>query len=339
MKLLIFGDVHIADKPPAGRVDDYTDAVLSKLEAISHICEVQGVEYALSLGDIYHTKQANRVSHRLVQQLIHTFKNFPCRVLVAPGNHDYGPAGLDSLAHQPLGTLAEAGAIDLALGIELLSEEGCLESQCWLIPRPYDAAADGLSGETDPSYYSLTEKEQERIETAPENVSRPRPVIGLAHGSLLAPGDSRPYPYVNVDKIPGIEQYDLLVSGHIHESLGVVKVGKTLFANPGSIGRTRRDIATYARTVEVLIVTVDESGVGVEEVPLPGVAPALEVFGNREAEDTPNLPTDEIAQFVSGLGEGLRADQLSLPELIAELGDIPPEVKIEVERLLEENTA
>ena len=76
-----------------------------------------------------------------------------------------------------------------------------------------------------------------------------------------------------------------MVSGHIHESLGVVQVGKTIFANPGSISRTRRDLASYSRTIEVLLVNVDKTGLTVEEIPLPGVRPALEVFGRREVDD------------------------------------------------------
>jgi predicted phosphodiesterase len=230
--------------------------------------------------------------------------------------------------------LDKAGAVNIVLDMQYVAHEPGVQGsfeEFWLVPRPYNAAAEGVhDGQTDPSYYALTEEERELI------AKNPAPVIGLAHGSVLGPGDSRQYPYVNVDQIPGLEKYDLLVSGHLHECLGVVPVGKTLFANPGSIVRTRRDIASYARTVEVLVVSIDAKGLTVEEVPLPGVAPALEVFGRREPDDAPDLPTDEISRFVDMLGKGLRADELTIPELLAELGDIESEVKAEVQRLLEE---
>ncbi len=318
MRLLIFGDLHAADKPPGGRVDDYTRAILDKLDAIAKLCEKYGVEYACSLGDTFHVKQPNRVSHSLVQQLILAFKRFPCEVLTIPGNHDLGPDGLASLARQPLGTLERAGAVTIILDAEIYGKD----EPVWIVPRPYSAEAEGVhNGQTDPSYYAT--------EAAVE------PIIGLAHGSLLAPGDSRPYPYVNVDDIPGLEKYDLFVSGHIHEALGVVKVGKTIFCNPGSIGRTRGDIPSYTRTVEVLMVTVDKNGVSVEEVPVPGVRPATEVFGGREVTEEEAAPSDEISKFVEVLGEGLRADSLSIPELLAEF-DVDPEIKATVQRLLEE---
>ena len=321
----MFGDLHAADKPPGGRVDDYTQAILDKLGAIAGLCEKYEVSYALGTGDVLHVKQPNRVSHTLVQKLITAFKAFPCEVLVTVGNHDIGPDGLDSLPRQPLGTLEKAGAVQILHDRQLLAVDGDPTSQVWIIPHHYNAAAEGVyNGETDPSYYVV-----------PEGTYNGRPIIGLAHGSLLAPGDTRPYPYVNVDDIPNFELYDLLISGHIHESLGVVKVGDSLFANPGSIGRTRRDIPSYTRTVEVLVVTVDENGVSVEEVPVPGVRPATEVFGGREAPEEAEAPSDEITKLVDMLGEGLRADSLSIPELLAEF-DIEPETKAVVARLLEE---
>lgn len=326
-RLLVFGDLHLADKAPAGRVDDYSQTILKKLESISLLCRDYQVQYALGTGDVFHVKQPNRVSHSLVQQAISTFKAFPCEVLIVPGNHDLGPSGIESLPNQPLGVLEKAGAITILLHAQHFPD-------FWLIPRPYNALAEGAySDEVDPSYYSLTEAEYHDVQQIDSSV------IGLAHGSIVAPGDSRPYPHIQVDQIPGISKYDLFLDGHLHENLGVVPVGdKTLFANPGSIARVSRNLPSYTRTVGVLVVNITSEGkMSIEEVPLPGVKPALEIFGAR-LEESPALDySAKIASFVEALGEDIRAEKVSWEERLAVLdGDIPASVLTEVKRLLEE---
>ncbi len=326
------GDLHVADKAPAGRVDDYMDTILNKLVAIRDICVELGGCKAFFTGDIFHIKHPNRVSHRLVQELIHLFKSFPNVVHVNPGNHDLGPAGMLSLPSQPLGVLEKAGAVTINLQARYFHEGGSF----WLIPRPYNAAAEGVQdGEVHPEHYSITESERADIDDFPA------PIIGLFHASIVGPGDSRPYPHFTADAIPSFEEYDLIISGHLHENLGVVPVGKkTMFANPGSIARTSRNLPSYTRTVGVLAVNITSDGkMHIDEVPLPGVKPALEVFGAR-LEESPALEYDtKIAQFVEALGEDIRAEKLSWEERLATLGgDIPAPVLAEVQRLLEEAT-
>ena len=324
-RILFFGDLHLADKAPSGRVDDYRQTILNKLAAIGQLCQQYDVDLAVQDGDWFHVKVPNRVSHRLVQDTIRVASAFPCPIWTIKGNHDIAADG--GIEQQPLGVLHEAEAV-------VVLEEIVRTEDFWLVPRHYSTGAEGFStGEVDPSYYSLTEDEQNRI------AEDPAFVIGVAHGSLLAPGDSRPYPFVTVDQIPNLQAYDLLVSGHIHEALGIVEIGKTVFVNMGSIGRTKRDLASYSRTIEVLIVEVDDRGLTITEVPLPGVRPALEVFGRRTPDEAPDMNSDDISNFVEMLSQGIRADQLSIPELLSELSkteNIEPAVKAEVQRLLEE---
>ncbi len=337
--ILFAGCLHVSDKAPSGRVDDYTDTILNKLVAIRELCVELGGCPAFFSGDLFHLKQPNRVSHGLVQELIHIFKSFPNGVHVNLGNHDLGPAGVASLPKQPLGVLERAGVITIPLHARLIVLGGQDDDthSFWLIPRPYNAAAEGVhDGEVQPGHYTITESEREDI------AKFPAPIIGLAHASIVGLGDTRPYPHIPVDTIPGIEEYDLLVSGHLHENLGVVPVGdKTLFANPGSIARTSRNLPSYTRTVGVLVVDITDKGrMTIKEVPLPGVKPALEVFGAR-LEDKPVLENDSrLAEFVSALGEDIRAEKLSWEEMLANLPEnIPVPVLTEVQRLLEEASA
>ncbi len=263
-KLVFVGDLHIADNPPLGRVEGYKEQIFAKLSAIRKICSDYDA-LPVFLGDVFHIKRPDRVSHQLTQEMIVGLGIFKEKPLVVPGNHDCGPTGLASLSRQPLGTLLRAGVI------ELLTEHKqppLIDNGYMLVARSYNTERD-----SDPSYYSLTEKEAK--------LSQGNKVIMVAHGSLIPTGATRPYPCVNVETIPGIEKIDLLVSGHIHENLGMSPIGDTgnVFANFGSVGRVARTQANMMRTVSVgLLNTI---GMHLEEVEIPGVLPALEVFEQR----------------------------------------------------------
>ncbi len=319
MRIAFFGDLHVADKAPLGRIDDYRTTILNKLREISNICLEQEVDYCISTGDLFHIKRPNRVSHSLVQEMIEIFRGFPCEVFAIQGNHDQGPEGVESIGKQPLGVLEKAGVI------KILSSIKDSRIGVWIIPRPYNS-----EGDADPMYYALSATEIALLE------SNPAPTIMVAHGSVLAPRDERPYPYVNVDELPNVASLDLFVAGHIHENLGIhtLKSG-TIFANVGSIGRTARTQANYVRKVQMLIANIDQKGISVESVEIPGVPPAFEVFEGKEMI-TNEAPNEEIKKFVERLGEGLRSEELTIDELLASLENLKPSVKVLLRTYLEE---
>ncbi|KKL61202.1 hypothetical protein LCGC14_2197710, partial [marine sediment metagenome] len=322
-KLVFVGDIHIADNPPLGRVEGYKEQIFTKLSAIRKICNDQKA-LPIFLGDVYHLKRPDRVSHQLTQEMIVGLGIFEEKPLVVPGNHDLGPTGLASLSRQPLGTLLHAGVINL---LTEYMNPGWSDSEVVVIARSYNTERDD-----DPTYYSPTEEEVKW--------AHGRKRIMVAHGSLIPTGATRPYPCVNVETIPGVEKLSLLVSGHIHEDLGISEVGKvdTLFANLGSVGRVARTQSNMMRTVKILMVTVQEEGeIWLEQIDIPGVLPALEVFEHKDnyEVDSP-AQSDEITRFVDSLGEGLRVEQNDIPTLLANISFPNEPVRKRVQELLEE---
>lgn len=335
MNLLYFGDPHTSDRAPAGRIDDYSTNILNKLIEVGKLCVKYDIQYAVGLGDIFHSKRSNRVSDYLRQRLISIFKGFPCPVGVVPGNHDLGPDELASLSRQPLGTLEKAGAIQILLEPIYFKSKDVFDTGVWLIPRPYSE-----KGDADPDYYALTEVEKNRIDA-----EAPGLVVMVAHGSILPPGGERPYPCVNVDTIPGIEDIDLLVSGHLHENMGIytldiqTKPPCTYFANLGSLARTARTQANYSRQVQVLMQGVTNDGtLQVQALDIPGVLPALEVFEVKNTGLSSEAPSDEVENLVKALGKGLQSDTMSWPELLSSV-NVGGDVKQLVQKLLEEAEA
>lgn len=105
VKLLTIGDVHICDHAPGKRRDGYKERILAKLNECVKIAKENSVTHVLFLGDIFHLKAANRVSHRLVQDVGEVLRSFEVPVYILVGNHDITDGSLETLDKQPLGVL------------------------------------------------------------------------------------------------------------------------------------------------------------------------------------------------------------------------------------------
>jgi DNA repair exonuclease SbcCD nuclease subunit len=291
-----FTDLHLSDKPPLGRIDDYRQALLNKLTEIGVIARANACATVLFGGDFFHQKRANRVSHGLRTEAGRILNNWRIPVDGVMGNHDQGPAGIASLDDQPI------GGLHYNKQLTIHSNPLRLAAAVAVLFRNYDAER-----EADPDYYQLTEMERDWLDG--------EKVIMVAHGPLLPPGETRPYPTVDVSEIVGV---DLLLSGHIHENLGVMKVGDMTFANPGSVGRFSRTQDNFVRKPTMYIITVPE--LTITEFEIPGVAPAFEVFEGRPEEAGPGQPSDEVQAFLDTLGKGLQTEEVDPKALMAEMG-------------------
>ena len=106
IKALVIGDVHICDHAPGKRVEGYRENILAKLYECVKIAKDNACTHVIFLGDIFHIKVPNRVSHSIVQDMADVFLAFDLPVFVLVGNHDITHGTLDTLPKQPLGTLA-----------------------------------------------------------------------------------------------------------------------------------------------------------------------------------------------------------------------------------------
>ncbi len=329
-KILFCGDVHLSDRPPLGRVENYREQVLDKLEEIGKISNEEEVDAVCLLGDIYHSKRPMFTSHYLVQKVQEVLATYHGKVFILPGNHDQGPEGLDSLRRQPLGVLRETvthilgwtsntftgGHIDPTSGS--LSPIGVYT----LISRPYDAKRD-----LDPAYYRLTDEEK----------LMPAPRILVAHGSLVPKDDPNWAVEYHHYALP-VEDIDtegiaLLVSGHIHEPFGpMMLTGGTTFLNPGSISRTSRKEINFTRTPIVVLYNTALSTF--TSIPLKSVLPASEVF--VAPEEGGSVVTDEIREFADSLATGLSLEEVSVDQMLAGLSGVSEPAKEIIREELEE---
>ena len=105
MRIAIVGDVHLMEKPPRHRKDNFLTAALDKLEYIASMNDK-----VIILGDLFHT--SNNSSY-LFNRVFASLNKFPNKFLAIPGNHDIFHNNMNSLDRTTLGSLVQTGVIDL----------------------------------------------------------------------------------------------------------------------------------------------------------------------------------------------------------------------------------
>jgi len=155
----------------------------------------------------------------------------------------------------------------------------------------------------------------------------------VTHGSIVPPGEVRPYPTVAADFID-FTGIDLILGSHIHEHMGVHEIGKGYFANLGSLGRIARTADSMTREVVCLLVTVQiDGGLFFEEVPITSARPAAEVFlAMREGGE---IDVFGAENFGDSILAALDVEEMSVADLLAAYAaDLPDGVKRRLEHYL-----
>jgi len=109
MKLLCTADLHITNKKPANRKDDYFETCMNKFEQILDIARQEEVEAIIVAGDFFDSPTVPYfVTKRVMELIIEYDKDF----YVVPGQHDlrYHTAGIDNT---PIGLLQTTGKVHI----------------------------------------------------------------------------------------------------------------------------------------------------------------------------------------------------------------------------------
>jgi DNA repair exonuclease SbcCD nuclease subunit len=312
--ILIVNDLHIADRPPLGRKESYQTDILMKMGEIARRCNDFDIDALIITGDVFHSKRPSQVSHRLVQILQEWCgSTITCPVYILPGNHDMGPAGLASLHEQPIGGLQHSAVLLRDCTAFTLGPYG--QPQVLVVPRPYNRQRD-----MDPTYYQLTEMELEMIERMTT-----KSTLMIAHGSIIPPGQDRPYAHITADQID-LTGIDVLASGHIHENLGMHEVDNKIFVNFGAISRPSRTKDNLTRQPNICLITLtgNDPRLGVVRPVALNARPAEEVFVETIIDDASGAEVpDDVIEFAELLAQGMESEALPLEELIAKMPEVP----------------
>lgn len=303
-------DVHLSDRAPSSRTDDWADAVFDKLGQVRDLAREVNAAAIIDGGDFFHIKSPTRNSHALVNRTAEHHANYPCPVYCTPGNHDAVYGDYSFLPQQPLGVLYSTGVFK-----RLYDEhEAVFRRSGGITVRVVGIPYHGTS-------YDM--ERFTRIERGNEDI-----LICVAHvlashkgGTMFEGEDIIKYADL-VDTAP-----DVYLFGHWHKNQGVEEIGGKQFVNIGSLTRGSLSQDNLDRVPAAAVLRCTEQGVEIEVKPL-NVRPAEEVF-DVEGRERQVKRQVEMDSFVTAIRDALQPTEgeQTLAEAVTGMGDVPNEIR------------
>lgn len=327
IKLLWRTDLHLSDRAPASRCDDWNDSLFAKLDQVKLVAKKVGVDAVLDGGDYFHVKSPSRTSHELVRRSAEHHHDYPCPVYCTPGNHDavYGDYG--NLPRQPLGVLYASGVFQRlydeheAVFEEFEEFEGGGRTQTFkvrVVGIPYHGT------EYDLDRFTGIKKGDEDFLVVVAHV-----LASHKGGSMFEGEDILRY-----RDLAALDP-DLWCLGHWHKDQGVQEVDGKLFVNVGSMSRGALNQDDLERKPAIALLSFDrQTGIKVQTLRLR-VAPAEEVF-NLDARVRSQARESTMDAFVETVREELaEKPKQSLKETVEGMANLPQKVREKAQMYLE----
>jgi DNA repair exonuclease SbcCD nuclease subunit len=309
MKVVLAGDLHAADRPPSSCTPVYRDDMLDLLHQAVSLATAHQAPLVLA-GDILHAKAPSRTSHKLILDLIRTFKHCRQDVYVVPGNHDVQNDRYESLVEgQPLGVLAAAGAVRLLRGWDLEHFSGAMGDK-----PPLIYGVPWLQHWTDDAVDAALWQYRTTTLVATRSA---RPLV-VAHAPLYPPGLELKWEHYPAAKFAeAMGGYGSVFYGHVHEPHGVWSEGGVVFCNNGAL--SRGSLHEYNLDRQVGVTVWDDSDGSFEFIPLAS-RPASEVFRLTEVTET-KAAEGRLADFLAAI-DSADLQVVSIEAVMAHIRDL-----------------
>lgn len=281
IKFLIRTDVHINDKAPESRSDDYMETVLGKLRQIGDIARQRGVDAVLDNGDFFHNKSASKNSHHLVKKVSEVHREYPCKVYENPGNHDFPYGNVDYVEKQPLGVLFATGVFE-RMTDHIFTDDSGLKVR--VVGFPYKV-------EFTVEEFDLERGDEDILIVAAHTFASPTGTESFGREKFLS--------YKELAECSP----DVFIFGHYHIDQGIQEVLGKKFFNLGSLTRGSLTQDNLERIPRIGYLEIEKTSKGVqiktEAIPIK-VKPASEVF-NLERHQRLKEERKDIDQFITTL--------------------------------------
>ena len=267
-KVMFVGDIHLMDKQPKNRLDDYSLAIRTKLIECFTVAEENKVDAVVLLGDLFEVYEVGPLLRNQTLDILKGVPNgnkpwsFPIYVCV--GNHDLDSSS--NLEKTALGTLISAG---------------------YLIKTDYEPTL-GISFA---HYHPSLDRD---IKSGFLTTSSA--IIWVCHASISNKLDRfGEYTFLFEDT-PLHPNTSLVISGHIHHEMKQTRSDGKRFINPGAISRYSASRDNLEKDIEILILdyTLDGEILNEEYLKLKSARPASEVFKLDEIKAAKDLKKDTL---------------------------------------------
>jgi exonuclease SbcC len=306
VKLLWRTDVHLSDRSPASRVDDWAATVFNKLDQVKAVARKLGVHGVLDGGDFFHIKSPSRNTHDLVRQVADHHVGYPCPVYCTPGNHDSIYGDYTNLPQQPLGVLFSTGVFQrLYDEHEAVFEVDGVKVR--VVGVPYH-------GKT----YDL--ERFARIQRKDEDF-----LVCVAH-VLAAEKGGTMFEAEDILWYRDLAQYapDIFLFGHWHKDQGVKEIGGKRFINIGSLTRGSLSQDDVGRRPAIAMLTFEKEAEIKVQVLRLRIRPAEEVF-DMDARVREEARTMTVDAFVESVRKSIFQERVETVESTVDNMDTVPE--------------
>jgi len=299
---------------PKGRTDNYYKSILAKQEEIGQLLIDENIDYLLFGGDLFHRFDA---PISLINDVATIWKSYKVkRKLGVLGSHDYNGFQMKTLRRTGLGNFVVNGNMELVSnGQDVFpSIISLVDGAVIVTGTPHSV----------------------HLSAAPENFATPFPptttkqfVIQIVHGDLFP--SYVPWQHQLIDSIHPFIHADIVLSGHIHSGWDAPIViandktvsGRTMYVNPGSIGRTEngsiRPIRVFKFAVEVEDKGIATQLLGYEYIHLKNVTEHPFAERIEKIEGSPVTDFTGLMEKLSALKLEKQDFKQHIPPIIEEL--------------------
>jgi len=265
------GDRHNSEQKPQSRIDDFYETQKAKDEEILSIAKKYNVSAIIQAGDFW-TDSDYKIRNDFIPEIIKRWtdplnpkESIP--MIGIAGNHDLIGGNIRSLPNTTLGLTA-------ALGYQKLVTKD--NPVIFTLENGKTVAITG-------SNYHINMDKPEYVDDYIIDNKLGDYHIHIVHGMLSPKNLGKIIRHTTIDAIKDTKA-DVTFCGHDHIGFDTVIYNNKYFVNPGAIVRLKNDVKELSRVVKVIILTIDDSGISLEEVPLKSALDASIVLSREVVE-------------------------------------------------------